>query len=163
MVCGFYRYVHYGQLRWSIINIPLFFSIGTKRVAFPIIRHCECMTLVPKRATTDRCVKCCSYCNVLRTLLSHDKQKHTSAERTHSSSHTPYQSLLTSEKVTGMHRLHSLQHNTHKQSEHLKGKLATAVEKNDSPVDGHMHLPLWQHSLHTLSLGCVTLPSQQTL
>ena len=70
------------------------------------------------------------------------ERKHTSAQRTHPSSHTPYRSLSTSEKITRMHRLHSLQRNTHKQLERLKAKLAAAVERNGSPVDEQMHRDL---------------------
>ena len=111
-------------------------------LAFPTIRHTDCTILVPKGGTTDRCAKCCSYRNSLRALLSHEKRKHTSAERTHPSSHTPYRSLSTSEKITRLHRLHTLQRSTHKQLERLKAKLATAVERNGSPVDEHMHKDL---------------------
>ena len=124
--------------------------IGTKTIAycdsqllaFPTIRHTDCTILVPKGGTTDRCAKCCSYRNSLRALLSHEKRKHTSAERTHPSSHTPYRSLSTSEKITRLHRLHTLQRSTHKQLERLKAKLAAAVERNGSPVDEHMHKDL---------------------
>ena len=108
-------------------------------VACSTIRHCECAILVPKGATTDRCLKCCGYRNVLRALLSHEKQKRTSAEQTHPSSHTPYRSLSTSEKITRLYRLHTLQCSTHQQLERLKAKLAAAVEKNASPVDEQMH------------------------
>ena len=81
----------------------------------------------------------CGYSNVLRALLSQEKQKRTSVERTHPSSHTPYRSLSTSEKITRMHRLHTLQRSTHQQLERLKAKLAATVEKNASPVDDRMH------------------------
>ena len=76
---------------------------------------------------------------MLHALLSHEKQKRTSAERTHPSSHMPYRSLSTSEKITRLHRLHTLQRSTHQQLERLKAKLAAAVEKNASPVDEQMH------------------------
>ena len=105
----------------------------------------------------DCCVKCCSYCNSLRALLSQEKRKHMSAKRTHPSSHTnlcrPLKRLLDCIDFR-------LQRSTHKQLEHLKAKLAAAVERNSWRTDepGSNYYCGSTVSVHWVSVHWVYVP-----
>lgn len=106
-----------------------------------MFRSTGCDTVVTE--SKNRCSSCDGYRRYLNSMLYRATGKErVDLDRTHPSSHTPFISLTSPEKVERLHRLRSLSRVSQQRIERLKYRLQVLSKKQGVEVDETLHSDL---------------------